>query len=149
MRSAIRTALALTLAVAPALTAHADPFDGSERAGLPCAGSVQTLSGSEQHYGTVFGGPYAVADVLRNDNGIVGLDSLKGATDIVLTCLIENEYGLDITSVSTPPSDDAAVLPPQVVAFDSYYSKFQVCTSLTWRNSQGGAESGSGGCAPL
>ena len=150
MRAFVRPVLALTLALAPALTAHADPFDGSERGGAPCVGAIRTLTtGSQDHYGVVSGGPYVVADVLRNDNGFIEADDVAGATNITMTCLIENEYGLDIASATTSPSSTVVVLPPRLVAFTSYYSNFQVCTSFNWTDNNGNAQSANDGCIKL
>ena len=146
MRAFVRPILALALA--SALPAYADPLDGSERGGKLCSGAAYEIFMA--YYAVVSGGPYAVADVLRNNGGVVVLDDVEGATNITMTCVIESADGGDIMSVTSQPSNTVVVLPPQVVAFSPYSDgPFGICTSLTWTNNRGGTETANAGCQTM
>ena len=134
----ISPALALTLALAPLAAAHADgPFDGAEVAGTPCAGVVTTLG--VDHYGTLTGGVYVIADLLANDNGIVHVSSTPGPIQgAVLTCSIRNSSGGTEATVTRTSTEGVVVVEPQVVAFNSNYTTgFKACTHLSWTDSDG------------
>jgi hypothetical protein len=133
----IRTALALAIACAPAVTAHAEPFDGAERYGTPCAGTVTTQSGS--HYGAIAGGATLFANLVANDNGVVHVDPNPGPLNTAtVTCMIVNSFGTPEVTITRSAVSGVVVVEPSVVAFTSWYtSGFEACTKAAWTDSTG------------